>query len=152
MCFKLISKGAMGKLIVCPQIVEQTTSCNINIDSLMCSYLSIYIKLFAGPIHSYSVLYTFQCPVQDAYKCREKLRREFRTFHLSLSPSPCDPRGGISYCTCYWKKQLSKPEEESILSDLLNELKKSCRIAYLMSLCCTLTLIGVGGLQVKVKS
>ena len=26
------------------------------------------------------------------------------------------------------KKQLSKPEEESILSDLLNKLKKSCRI------------------------
>lgn len=46
------------------------------------------------------------------------------------------------------KKQLSKSEEECILADLLNELKKSLRIAYPRSLCCTLTLIGI----VKVQS
>ena len=46
------------------------------------------------------------------------------------------------------KKQLSKSEEECILSDLLNELKKSLRIAYPRFLCCTLTLIGI----VKVQS
>ncbi len=45
------------------------------------------------------------------------------------------------------KKQLSKSEED-ILSDLLNELKKSLRIAYPRFLCCTLTLIGI----VKVQS
>ncbi len=41
------------------------------------------------------------------------------------------------------KKQLSKSEEECILADLLNELKKSLRIAYPRFLCCTLTLIGI---------
>ena len=38
------------------------------------------------------------------------------------------------------------------ISDLLNELKKSCRIVYPMFLCCTLTLISIACLQVKVKS
>lgn len=45
------------------------------------------------------------------------------------------------------KKQLSKSEEECILSDLLNELKKSLRIAYPRFLCCTLTLIGIVRVQ-----
>lgn len=46
------------------------------------------------------------------------------------------------------KKQLSKSEEECILADLLNELKKSLRISYPRFLCCILTLIGI----VKVQS
>ena len=33
----------MGKLIVCPQILGQTINDNININSLICNYLGLYI-------------------------------------------------------------------------------------------------------------